>query len=114
MFGRISSVFWVARLGPKVVGHLLMNVVEGECEILSFAIEKDMRRRGIGRELMARALRVSAPSDVFLDVSESNRAAIALYTGLGFRIVGRRKRYYPTGEDALLMRSSPGDEGDGS
>ena len=30
-------------------------------------------------------------------------AAAALYAGLGFVVVGRRERYYPDGEDALLL-----------
>lgn len=111
MFQRASTVFWVARLGTKTVGHLLMNVVEGECEILSITIRQEARRRGFARELMRRALMLLDPSDVFLDVKESNQAAIALYEGLGFEVVGRRQRYYPSGEEALLMRLTPGGEG---
>lgn len=38
-----------------------------------------------------------------LEVRAKNSAAVALYEGLGFTLVGRRKRYYPDSEDALLM-----------
>jgi ribosomal-protein-alanine N-acetyltransferase len=40
-----------------------------------------------------------------LEVRAGRAGAIALYTGLGFVIVGRRRRYYrePV-DDALLMR----------
>lgn len=38
-----------------------------------------------------------------LEVRVSNGAAIALYDQLGFKQVGRRKKYYPDGEDAILM-----------
>jgi [ribosomal protein S18]-alanine N-acetyltransferase len=41
---------------------------------------------------------------MFLDVAEGNGPAAALYRGLGFAEVGRRRRYYPDGADALVLR----------
>jgi len=38
-----------------------------------------------------------------LEVRAGNAAAIALYASEGFVPVGRRRRYYGNGEDALLM-----------
>ena len=38
-----------------------------------------------------------------LEVRVSNLAAINLYQQMGFAEVGRRKRYYENGEDALMM-----------
>jgi ribosomal-protein-alanine N-acetyltransferase len=41
---------------------------------------------------------------VYLEVRMGNDAAIALYRGMGFEVVGVRKGYYTdTGEDALVM-----------
>ena len=41
---------------------------------------------------------------VYLDVRESNDAALYLYTSCGFRVVGRQEGYYRRPiEDALLM-----------
>ena len=34
---------------------------------------------------------------------EDNAAALALYQGMGFAIVGRRPRYYSDGRAAVLM-----------
>ncbi|RYJ01809.1 MAG: ribosomal-protein-alanine acetyltransferase, partial [Acetobacteraceae bacterium] len=33
-----------------------------------------------------------------------NAAALALYRAAGFEEVGRRRRYYADGDDALVMR----------
>ena len=50
---------------------------------------------------------------ISLEVRPSNRAAVALYTKLGFAEEGRRKNYYtdPT-EDALLLTRRFKKEGD--
>ena len=41
---------------------------------------------------------------MFLEVRQSNAAAIGLYAAYGFARTGVRKRYYPdTNEDALVM-----------
>lgn len=41
-----------------------------------------------------------------LEVKASNQGALSLYSKLGFDEVGRRHRYYPNGEDALLLKRS--------
>lgn len=43
-----------------------------------------------------------------LEVRAGNAAAVALYRRLGFEEVGRRRRYYADGSDALLMTRPPG------
>jgi ribosomal-protein-alanine N-acetyltransferase len=55
------------------------------------------------RALMADAARRGA-REMFLEVAEGNAAARALYAGLGAAEAGRRRRYYPDGSDALVLR----------
>jgi len=71
----------------------------------------ESQRRGIARRLIAACVeRVAGlgAAALFLEVGEANVGARALYEGLGFRVVGRRERYYrmPDGgfEDAVVMR----------
>ena len=42
--------------------------------------------------------------DCLLEVKEGNVAAFELYTKLGFRVVGRRRNFYPDGVACLVMR----------
>lgn len=49
---------------------------------------------------------VSGPA--VLEVRESNAAAIRVYKRHGFEEVGRRKKFYPDGEGAVLMNRAPG------
>jgi ribosomal-protein-alanine acetyltransferase len=40
---------------------------------------------------------------IILEVRPSNHRAVMLYRHLGYRVIGRRPRYYSDGEDALVM-----------
>jgi [ribosomal protein S18]-alanine N-acetyltransferase len=76
----------------------------GEREILFIAVDPAHRRRGIGRRLLENELAGSS-GEWFLEVRESNLAAIRLYESLGFRMAGRRENYYPDPpESAIVMR----------
>jgi len=89
-----------------VVGYLCLKQVLDEAEILDVAVRSAQRARGIGRLLVEGALagsRGRGASFLSLEVRAGNQQAIGLYQRLGFRGVGRRKRYYDDGEDAILM-----------
>jgi len=107
-----ASVALVAQIGSAAhpAGFAMAHLTADEMEILSVGVRRDWHRQGIGRALVAGLIDVARPRDVkrvFLDVAESNVAAVALYSGLGFTGMGRRKNYYShadgTREDALLM-----------
>jgi len=98
---------------PKapMAGFVLARLAAGEAEILTVAVSRACRRRGIGRKLMdavLRELHVQRAEALFLEVDETNAPAVALYRKLGFREVARRPAYYQTPgwpkTDALVMR----------
>jgi ribosomal-protein-alanine N-acetyltransferase len=87
------------------------RVAADEAEILSIAIDKGQRGRGLSHNLLLTHLGHLAGHGVrtiFLEVEENNQPARRLYERAGFTVVGRRERYYqqPGGEqlNALLMR----------
>jgi [ribosomal protein S18]-alanine N-acetyltransferase len=89
-----------------IAGFLCLKLVLDEGEILDVAVASSMRGRGIGRLLVAAALaesRERGAEVVSLEVRVGNDQAIALYERLNFREIGRRKRYYENGDDAILM-----------
>lgn len=78
-------------------GFVLARHAAGEAEILTIAVARAARRGGIGRELMdavLRELHALRAEALFLEVDETNVAAIGLYRKLGFRQVGSRPAYY--------------------
>ena len=102
-----SHVFLTAESAEGVVGYVGMMYVLDEGYISNVAVRPDRRRQGIADALLdaletrARALMLSF---LTLEVRAGNVPAVALYEKHGYRVVGRRKKYYekPT-EDALLM-----------
>ncbi len=92
-----------------VTGYLIGWVAADEAEVLNLGVAPEWRRRGVGRALVREAVRryrELGARQVFLDVRESNAAALRLYQDEGFVRIGRRRRYYrrPV-EDALVLRA---------
>ncbi|MCE2575844.1 ribosomal protein S18-alanine N-acetyltransferase [Komagataeibacter sp. FNDCR2] len=88
-------------------GFIMVRTMGDEAEILTFAVMPLARRRGIGRELLARCADQAAlagVATVFLEVARDNAPAMALYRRAGFTQVGLRRNYYPDGMDACVMR----------
>lgn len=106
------SSLWIAVKGQECVGYCLLRTAVDETEILHIEVAEPWRKKGIGRQLIQGALDEFANNVVFLEVRESNRAAIGLYEQHGFEVVGRREAYYGNPqEDALLMgKSIDGDQ----
>ena len=103
-----------------VVGYIIVFVAVGECHVLNVCVDPEQQGRGIGRRLLNHALSAACDlgaEDAFLEVRLSNDPAIKLYESSGFEAVGRRKDYYPAGdqrEDALVYRRVLSPTGAGS
>jgi ribosomal-protein-alanine N-acetyltransferase len=85
-------------------GMVLVRSVVDEAEILT--IGAAVKRQGIGRALMEAAilhLKARKVVNLYLEVAASNVAARSLYDALGFEQTGRRPKYYPDGNDALIL-----------
>lgn len=102
-----------ALIGEIVTGFAISRIVAGEAELLTIALDPETRGRGLARILLmehAQSVRRAGGETLFLEVAEDNAPALALYRGMGFQEIGRRKGYYPAapGEkrrDALTMRA---------
>lgn len=104
---REDTVFLTALSAGKVAGYLGCYCIDGIGEITNVAVDAAFRRQGIGagllKELYKCALMHSCRK-FFLEVRESNQAAIALYASQGFQKEGIRKNFYERPrEDAQIM-----------
>lgn len=97
--------------GANLTGFIMSRRAHEEAEILSVAIARARRGRGLARNLLNLHLRRLAGFGVravFLEVDDQNAPAIRLYARAGFIEVGRRPNYYPGGDgtasSALVLR----------
>jgi ribosomal-protein-alanine N-acetyltransferase len=111
MLSERNTMIHRLRAGTRIIGFAVSRMAVDEAEILSIAVAASHRGRGLSRDLLLTHLGYLAGQGVrtvFLEVEENNQPARRLYERAGFRIAGRRARYYrqPGGEhlDALLMR----------
>ena len=100
-----------AARGRATAGFILSRRAADEAEILSVAVARSWRGRGLARRLLDLHLRRLAGlglRTVFLEVDEDNAPARRLYARAGFGEVGRRPGYYAgTGGNttaALVLR----------
>ena len=93
----------------EILGYGIMYVAVGEAHLLNLCIAESQQGKGLGKYLLQvlcdNAEKQQAEA-FFLEVRESNQAAIRLYETFGFNQVGLRKNYYPSAtgrEHAVLM-----------
>ncbi len=89
------------------VGYAVGYFAADEAELPSIAVSPQMRRHGIGDALLNELfnqVKARGAAKLFLEVRESNEAAIALYEKNGFITAGTRRHFYSNPEeDALVM-----------
>ncbi|MDJ0648245.1 MAG: ribosomal protein S18-alanine N-acetyltransferase [Xenococcaceae cyanobacterium MO_188.B19] len=94
-------------LEAKLIGlGCLWSIVE-EAHITLLGIHPDHQGQGLGKLLLTSLLQNAVARKLeraTLEVKTTNYVAIALYKKFGFKVAGRRKKYYPkTGEDAFIL-----------
>lgn len=104
---RQDTLFLVAEEAGEIEGYCGAVMVPDEGDITNVSVSGRRRRRGTGtalvRELIRRA-EASGVTKLYLEVRESNLAAIGLYESLGFQKEGVRRDYYEEPrENAVLM-----------
>ena len=89
-------------------GYIIYSAVCDSADLLMVAVDAGSRRRGIGCKLMEAMIddcKDRNVQSIFLEVRESNAAAIAMYEQFGFIKISTRKKYYDSPvEDGLVMQ----------
>lgn len=96
----------------KIAGFLILSTVLDEAEILEVAVSENLRRCGLGSELMSEIFGWCVKNEIskiFLEVRESNFPALTYYKKFGFVENGLRKNYYrdPVENAVLMSREFP-------
>lgn len=95
-----------AVMDGHLAGYLFVQYAFEEVHILNFGVREKHRNKGIGKLLLSRFLnraQARGAQVCFLEVRMSNHRAQRLYFTHGFAPLSVRRKYYPNGEDALIL-----------
>ena len=93
--------------GGEVVGYGAITVAVDTADVENIAVSEPYRFSGIGSAILDSLVEEAQKKGVkklFLEVRVSNANAMLLYLKHGFVGDYCRTRYYPDGEDALVMK----------
>ncbi len=104
---KIPGTFLLYTLDVDNLSGLALGRVSGDVSELFFIFSRpDLRGRGLAKKLLidfeAHSLSSYDALSTMLEVRPTNVYAIRLYESQGYQLIGRRKRYYQDGEDALI------------
>jgi ribosomal-protein-alanine N-acetyltransferase len=103
---RYTETFLVAEERGTIVGYVVASVERsGSGHIISIAVAKNNKRRGVGSALASAILWIMkhvGVEEIRLEVRRSNLAAQNFYKGLGFTFRSVSKGYYG-GEDGYVF-----------
>jgi ribosomal-protein-alanine N-acetyltransferase len=118
LYTKYPETFLVAEFDGKIQGYIMCRIERGWskrgklspaklCHIVSIAVMEPSRRKGMGGELIVKAMSRGRKfyncDEGYLEVRVSNVPAIELYLKLNFMKVKRNYGYYLDGEDAWVM-----------
>ncbi|MFS0884107.1 ribosomal protein S18-alanine N-acetyltransferase [Aeromicrobium sp. 179-A 4D2 NHS] len=89
-----------------VQGYASIRLFVPEAELMRIGVGLGSRRQGVGSRLLEAvedAARSRGAERMLLEVADDNEPALALYRRAGYRETGRRRGYYRSGADAVLM-----------
>lgn len=105
-----DTVFFIAEANGRALGYIGGVFVLDECTVTDVCTTERARRRGIARALIEALFGECGrrgAHGIFLEVRESNSAAVSLYERLGFARVGKRVgAYQKPREDAYIYKKT--------
>jgi [ribosomal protein S18]-alanine N-acetyltransferase len=96
----------INRETAQILAYGCVWAILDEAHITIIAVHPDYHHQGFGTVLLSGLMQCAIARDLAratLEVKVSNIAAIGLYEKFGFTTAGRRKKYYDSGEDALIL-----------
>lgn len=103
----LGAGFLVALKDNLIVGYIIFWIrFEDEGHIISLAVDRKYRRKGIGCELLENAMKIFKKfniKEIKLEVRAGNQGAREFYKNLGFKEKKILEGYYEDNEDAVVM-----------
>ncbi len=101
-----NKIVFTMLVEEEIVGYIMVGILSPEAEIINIAVTVNKQQTGLGScaiDLLVKEMLKEEVEIIFLEVREKSRA-VNFYCKNGFEVIGLRKKYYPDGENALLMQ----------
>ena len=101
-----NSNYVVARENNEIVGFGGIWTSPDDVHITDIVTRKMYRSKGIGSRILEELINLAKTKNkasLTLEVNEKNTIAQKLYEKYGFKMLGRRKKYYNNTDDAIIM-----------
>lgn len=103
-----NCIGMVAEHEDRVVGFMIYELHRNQLHVVNFAVRPDVRRRGIGTQMVEKLkgkLSQQRRNRVVLEIRETNLAAQLFFRNTDFRAISVLRDYYEdTTEDAYVMQ----------
>jgi [ribosomal protein S18]-alanine N-acetyltransferase len=103
-----NCIGMVAEHAERVVGFMIYELHKTRLHVLNFAVAADVRRRGVGRQMIDKLvgkLSSQRRTRISLEVRETNLPAQVFFRQAGFRATTVLREFYDDSpEDAYLMQ----------
>jgi ribosomal-protein-alanine acetyltransferase len=96
----------VAENDGHVLGYAAISVAGDTADLTRIVVAGTARRAGIATLLLAElheTAQQAGAERVLLEVAAANTGAVAFYRAHGYAEIARRRGYYPSGDDALVL-----------
>lgn len=98
MFANPACGIYGLMQGEEMAGYCAIYSVGEEGDISNIVVDKPYRGLGFGKLMMDFMLDIfqkTGVKTVFLEVNTANLKAVNMYENYGFKIISKRKNYYP-------------------
>jgi ribosomal-protein-alanine acetyltransferase len=105
-----GRVVVAAEQDDALVGYASAAVIADVADLTRIAVRPQARRTGVARDLLDALLEQAAEHGaerMMLEVADTNEPALGFYAASGFTEVARRRDYYGSGVDAVVMELAP-------
>ena len=101
-----NSEYIVARENDEIVGFGGIWTSPDDVHITDIVTKKNCRGKGIGSKILEKLINLAKEknkSSLTLEVNDKNIIEKKLYEKYGFKVLGKRKKYYNNIDDAIIM-----------
>jgi ribosomal-protein-alanine acetyltransferase len=103
-----TFLVYVDKTSVRKEGRILGYIVySSDGHIISIAVHANHRRRGIGTELLKKAMTTPHIKKIWAEVRRGNQGAQAFYLRMGFQISGIVPNYYRNEDAFIIQWTSP-------